>query len=169
MPKVTVICYTRSQPWGYGHHPRGSRMEQRIRVNITRPLISTQKVQFSQCLLYWNQGVTYCTCGHLLVEIESSPQIERTKTGCFLYPALRGQEKRCHGARHGKTKEQKEYHIAFNAWKRCCKKVDSQGDLFAGIHDRYLRDPVYRESQLAIGWTEQKCTEMDDLAKQNHT
>ena len=27
----------------------------------------------------------------------------------------------------------------------------------------------YRESQLAIGWTEQKCIEMDELAKQNHT
>ena len=45
MPKVTVICYTRSQPWGYGHHPRGSRMQQRIRVNITRPLISTHIVE----------------------------------------------------------------------------------------------------------------------------
>ena len=42
MPKVTVICYTRSQPWGYGHHSRGSRMQQRIRVDITRPLISKQ-------------------------------------------------------------------------------------------------------------------------------
>ena len=29
------------------------------------------KVQFSQCLLYWKQGVIYCTCGHLLVESES--------------------------------------------------------------------------------------------------
>ena len=25
------------------------------------------KVQCSECLLYWNQGVIYCTCGHLLV------------------------------------------------------------------------------------------------------
>ena len=23
------------------------------------------KVQCSECLLYWNQGVIYCTCGHL--------------------------------------------------------------------------------------------------------
>ena len=46
MPKVTVICYTRSQPWGYGHHPRGSLMQQRIRVNITRPLISTHQFYF---------------------------------------------------------------------------------------------------------------------------
>ena len=24
------------------------------------------KVQCSECLLYWNQGIVYCTCGHLL-------------------------------------------------------------------------------------------------------
>ena len=76
---------------------------------------------------------------------------------------------RCHGARNGKTEEQKEYHIACNAWKRCCKRVDSQAEHYKGIHDRFLKDQVYRESQLAIGWTEQKCIEMDELAKQNHT
>ena len=30
------------------------------------------QVQCSECLLYWNQGVIYCTCGHLLVQSESS-------------------------------------------------------------------------------------------------
>ena len=59
--------------------------------------------------------------------------------------------------------------MAWNAWKRCCKKVDSQGEHFAGIHDRFLRDPVYRESQLAIGWTEHRCKEWDELAKEDHT
>ena len=39
----------------------------------------------------------------------------------------------------------------------------------AGIHDRFLRDPVYRESQLAIGWTEQKCKELDEFSKEDHT
>ena len=29
------------------------------------------KVQCSQCLLFWNQGVIYCTCGRFLVESES--------------------------------------------------------------------------------------------------
>ena len=29
------------------------------------------KVQRARCLLYWNQGVIYCTCGHFLVESES--------------------------------------------------------------------------------------------------
>ena len=59
--------------------------------------------------------------------------------------------------------------MAWNAWKRCCKKIDSQGDHFTGIHDRFLRDPVYRESQLAIGWTEQKCKEWDEFAQEDHT
>ena len=39
------------------------------------------------------------------------------------------------------------------------RKLTLKVDLFAGNHDRFLRDPVYRESQLAIGWTEQKCKE----------
>ena len=73
---------------------------------------------------------------------------------------------RSHGARHGTTEEQKEYHVAWDAWKRCCKKVDSRGEHFTGIHDRFPRDPVYRETRLAIGWTEQK---LHELEKEDHT
>ena len=93
-------------------------------VELSELCESVPKVQCSQCLFCWNQGIVYCTCGQFLVE---------------------------------------------SAWKRCCKRVDSQGEHFKGIHDRFLRDQVYRESHLAIGWTEQKCIEMDELAKQNHT
>ena len=70
---------------------------------------------------------------------------------------------------HDKTEVQREYHLAWNAWKRCCKKVDSQGEHITGIHDRFLKDPVCRESQLAIGWSEQKCKEWDELAKEDLT
>ena len=39
-----------------------------------------------------------------------------------------------------------------------------------GIHDRFQRDPVYRDSQLKkIGWTEEKCIEMDKLAQEDHS
>ena len=40
---------------------------------------------------------------------------------------------------------------------------------FTRIHDRILRDPVCRESQLAIGWSEQECKEWDELAKGEDT
>ena len=42
------------------------------------------------------------------------------------------------------------------------KKID-------GIHDRFQRDPVYRDSQLKIGWTEEKCIAMDELAQKDQS
>ena len=72
-------------------------------------------------------------------------------------------KERPHGARHGKTEPQKEYYVAHNAQKRCLKRN------YEGIHDRFLRDPLYRDSQLKIGWTEEKCIEMDTLAQEDHS
>ena len=104
-------------------------------------------------------------CGQFLFESESN----KLRLDALSIPHCVIKKGRCHGARYGKTEEQKEYHIAWNAWKRCCKKVDSQGEHYTGIRDRFLRDQVYRESQLSIGWTEHKCKEMDELAKEDHT
>ena len=84
------------------------------------------KVQCSQCLLFWNQGVIYCTCGHLLVESESSQNFSQWRLDALSFPHYVIKKVRPHGARHGKTEEQKEYFIAFNAWKRCRKRVDAQ-------------------------------------------
>ena len=50
--------------------------------------------------------------------------------------------RRCQGPRHGKTEEHKGYHQVLNASKRCQHST--------GIHDRFLRYPVYRESRFAI-------------------
>ena len=50
------------------------------------------KVQCSECLVYWNQGIVYCTCGHLLKESEASQNFSPMATGCFLNPELRHQE-----------------------------------------------------------------------------
>ena len=127
------------------------------------------KVQCSQCLLYWNQGVIYCTCGHLLVESESSQKMNKLRLDALSIPHYVIKKERPHGARHGKTEAQKQYHIAFNAWKRCRKRVDGQEEHYEGIHDRFLRDQVYRDSQLKIGWTEEKCIEMDKLAQEDHS
>ena len=49
-----------------------------------------------------------------------------------------------------------------------CAEEMSQKD-FNGIHDRFQRDSVYRDSQLKIDWTEEKCIEMDKLAQENHS
>ena len=107
----------------------------------------------------------YCTCGQFLVESESRRKFYTLRLDALSIPHYVIKKGRSHGARHGTTEEQKEYHIAWNAWKRCRKRVDSQG-----YHSRSCcQRPIYRESQLQIDWTEQKCIEMDELAKQNHT
>ena len=81
------------------------------------------KVQCSQCLLYWNQGVIYCTCGHLLVENGSSQNFHQWRLDALSIPHYVIKKRRPHGARHGKTKAQKEHFVAFNARKRCLKRT----------------------------------------------
>ena len=49
------------------------------------------------------------------------------------------------------------------------RKLTLREDILQVFTIDFLRDPVHRESQLAIGWTEQKCKEMDELAKEDHT
>ena len=108
---------------------------------------ATPKVQISHCLLYRNQGIVYYTCGQWLIYNESRRSLNRLSLDAIStdYVIKRGATL---GARHGKTEVQREHHIASNAWKRCCKKVDSQGEHFAGIHDRFLKSN--RESQFAF-------------------
>ena len=100
------------------------------------------KVQCSQCLLYWNQGIVYCTCGHLLKESEASRHFHRCRLDAFSIENYVIKKGRPRGARHGKIEAQKEYYVAHNARKRCLKKK------FEGIHDRFLKDSIYRDSEL---------------------
>ena len=62
-----------------------------------------------------------------------SPFLEFGEVHALSIPHYVIKKGRCHGARHGKTEEQKEYHVAWNVWKRCCQKVDSQGGRFTYV------------------------------------
>ena len=92
------------------------------------------KVQCSQCLLLH-------FCGQFLVESESKRKFNKLRLDVLSFPNYVIKKGRCHGARHGKTEEQKEYHTAFNAWKRCRKRVDSQDEHYKGIHYRFFQRP----------------------------
>ena len=105
-------------------------------------------------LLYWNQGVIYCTCGHLLVESEPSQNFNQWRLDALSIPHNVIKKGRPHGARHGKTEAQKKHFVAHNARKRCIKKN------FEGIHDRFQRDPENRDSQ---------CIAMDKLAQEDNS
>ena len=104
----------------------------------------------------------------LLKESESSQNFHQWRLDAFSIQNYVIKKGRPRVARHGKTEAQKQYLVAFNAWKRCRKRVDGQEEHYEGIRDRFLRDQVFRDSQLKIGWIEQKCIEMDKLAQEDH-
>ena len=74
------------------------------------------EVQRSECLVYWNQGIVYRTCGHLLIESESSQHFHQWRLDAF---SIQNYVIKTHGARHGKTEAQKQHFLAHNARKRC--------------------------------------------------
>ena len=121
------------------------------------------KVQCKECLLYWNQGIVYCTCGHLLKECEASRGVIQWTLDLLSIQNYVIKKVRPHGRRYGKTKEQRDYHVAHNLRKRCIKRR------FKGIHDRFQKDPTVRESQLEIDRTEELCIQMDKDAQKDFT
>ena len=103
-----------------------------------------------------------------MVESESRRKLNKPRLDALSIPNNVIKTGRSHGARHGKTEEQKEHHMAWNAWKRCCKKVDSQGELFTvfTIDSSEIQFVVNLNSQ-SDG--QNKCKEWDELAKDDHT
>ena len=97
------------------------------------------ETQCTECILYWSQGI--------ILSIQN-------------YVIKKG---RLHGHRYGKTKEQRDHHIAHNLKKRFIKRN------FEGIHDRFLKDPEFRESQLEHDRTEEVCIQMDKDAQKDFT
>ena len=119
------------------------------------------KVQCKECLLYWNLGIIYRTYGHLLKESEAN----RGAIQCTLdllsiqnYVIKKG---RPHGHQCGKTTAPREHYVAHNVRKRCIKRN------FERIHDRFLKDPVFRESQLEHDRTEEVWIQMDKDAQKD--
>ena len=73
------------------------------------------------------------------------------------------QKMRLHDSRHWKTEKQRKHIFAHNFRKRCIKKN------FEGIHDRFQKDLIFRESQLSIVRTEEVCIQMDEDAQKHFT
>ena len=40
---------------------------------------------------------------------------------------------------------------------------------YKSIQDRFLRCPIHRQSQLNIGWSEEHCARLDDIAAEDHS
>ena len=121
------------------------------------------KTQCEACPSYWSEGIVYCTCGHLLKETVANRSLMVKTLDLLSIPEHKIKKGRLHGHRYGKLQENKEHYQAHNLKKRCIKRQ------FKGIHDRFLRDHVFRERTLEKNRDEEVCRAWDVLAEQDHT
>ena len=119
------------------------------------------KTQCKECLLYWNLGIIYCTCGHLLKESEANPSSIQFTLDLLSIPKYVIKKGRPHGHRYGKTTEQRDYHVAHNLRKRRIKRH------FQGIDHGFVKDPEFRASQLEHDRDQEVCIKMDELEQKD--
>ena len=122
------------------------------------------KVQCSECLLYWNQGMVCCTCGHLLRESESNQHFNQWPLDAFSIPNYvikEGATSWCSARQNWGTEG------TFRG-PQCAEEMYQKRILMEfTIASNEIQKIVIRNSK--IGWTEEKCIEMDNLAQENHS
>ena len=122
------------------------------------------KTQCTVCLSYWNIGILYCTCGHFLhKERGANQEFIHFSMDLLSVPEYVIKKGRHHGHPYGKKPGDTEYHTAKQLKKRCKKKH------FQGIHDRFIRDPEFRNRIFSNHRDEELCRRWDALADEDHT
>ena len=122
------------------------------------------KSQCRACLTYWDAGIVYCTCGHLMKDdTTENKKYVSSVLDLFSIPNFYIRKGRPHGHRYGKAPGCKEYHTANQLQKRCCKKK------YDNIHDRFVRDKFFRKTMIELGRSEEIILEMDQLASEDHS
>ena len=81
----------------------------------------------------------------------------------FSIPNFYTRKGRPHGHRYGKALGCKEYHTAKQLQKKSRKKQ------YKNIHDRFIRDTLFRKTMTELGRSEEVILEMDRLASEDHS
>ena len=132
-------------------------------VELFELIETDHKTQCKECLSYWSEGIVYCTCGHLLKETVANRGFIEYTLDLLSIPEYVIKKGRPHGHRYGKAPEKNEYYLANNLKKGCITRK------YTGIHDRFLRDPVFRERMLENKRDEDVDRKWDDLADEDYT
>ena len=133
-------------------------------IELCELLETEPKTQCTVCLSYWNIGILYCTCGHFLHKERGANQQFVHYTMDFLsVPEYVIKKGRLHGHRYGEKPGDREYFTANQLKKRCKKKY------FQGIHDRFMRDPEFRNRMIENHRDKELCRRWDALADEDHT
>ena len=112
------------------------------------------KSQCRACLTYWNVGIVYCTCGHLVEdETTENKKYISSVLDLFSIPNIYIRKGRPHGHRYGKKEGCREFHTAKQLQKRCRKR----------------QYETFRKTMIELGRSEDVILEMDRLASEDHS
>ena len=150
------------------YNPFGEKSKKLIKdmgnVELFELFETDPKTQCKECLLYWNQGIVYCTCGHLLKESEANRgAIQCTLDTFSRFSIMSLRRSDLVAIDMGRLKNKETIILPIILRERCIKRN------FEGIHDRFLKDPEFRESQLEHDRTEGVCIQMDKDAQKDFT
>ena len=133
-------------------------------IEICELLETAPTTQCKVCLSYWNIGIVHCTCEHFLRKGRAAnQQFIKYTMDLLSVPEYVIKKGRPHGHRYGKKPGDKEYHTANQLKKKCKKKY------FQGIHDRFIRDPEFRNRMLENNRDGELCRKWDALADEDYT
>ena len=133
-------------------------------IELCELLETEPKTQCTVCLSFWNIGILYCTCGHFLHKERRISNSSSTRWIFFQFPSTSSRQEDLVDIDMVKKKlGDKEYHTANQLKKRCKKKY------FQGIHDRFIRDPEFRNRMIENHRDEELSRRWDALADEDHT
>ena len=136
----------------------------------------SSKTQCSSCSKYWADGVVYWICENCLIPPGNTKRLTKEKFDSLSIPYFVIKKGSYLGARHGKTDDQRQYHQVKvssrkdhnNKSKPILERFQKTGNSSRFLKDSKKRD-TYCESQMAIGWTENTCRHLDQIANEDRS
>ena len=116
------------------------------------------KIQCFHCLTYWMKGIENCTCGACFRPTDNTRKLNRDRFDAFSIPNYVIQKGPSHSARLGNTER-----TNLSRSSRRGQKANEKGYVIMFV--RIQNCPIYRASQIEIGWDEEFCASYDAIAK----
>ena len=118
----------------------------------------SSKIQCLYCMKYWTEGLVYCDCG--TCPTDATRKLNRERFDALKIPVPHLIKKGgSRVARHGRSEDQREYNQA----RVCLHRAHKQH--FDSILQRIQACEIDRSSQTDIGWTEEFCKHLHELAQ----
>ena len=122
----------------------------------------SERIQCPHRLGFSTRRILHCDCGTCLIPSEQVRQLNNEQFDVLTIPFFTIEKGTYRGYRCDRSDERKSYQQA----KVASWKAKTKG--FSSIHDRFLQQESYRNSEMEIAWTEETGLLINTLASEDH-